>query len=88
MKVIFKGIVTLGDPFTDLDDNSAADSDEVELTQLIEQVCEDPPDLDMYLNFDQDIVCSKFDDGNWNNKFFLESDRTQGSISFFLVLLK
>ena len=64
MKVIFEVIVTLRDPFTDLDDNSAADSDEVELTQLIEQLCEDPPDLDMYLNFDQDIVCREFDDEN------------------------
>ena len=72
----FKIIITLGDPFTDLDDNSAADSDEVELTQLIEQVCEDLSDFDMYLSFDQDIVCREFDDENWNNEFFLELDRT------------
>ena len=51
---------------TDLDDDNVADSDEVELTQLIEQVCEDPPDLDMYLNFDQDIVCREFDDEKRN----------------------
>ena len=44
-KVVSEGIVILGDPFADLNDDTAADSDEVELTQLIEQVCEDPPDL-------------------------------------------
>ena len=66
---------------SDLDDYSVPDSDEVELTQLIEQVCKDPPDLDMSLNFVQDIVCREFDDENWNNEFFLELDRTQGSSS-------
>ena len=35
----------------------------------------------MYLNSDQDIVCREFDDENWNNEFFLELDRTQGSSS-------
>ena len=44
-KVISERIVTLRDSFADLDDNSAADNDEVELTQLIEQACEDPPEL-------------------------------------------
>ena len=37
------------------------------MTQLIEKVCEDSPDLDMYLNSDQGIVCREFDDENWNN---------------------
>ena len=66
-KVVSEGIVTLEDPFTDLDDDSAADSDEVELTQLIEQVCEDLPDF------------ARWKLEQW---IFLELDRTQESFSW------
>jgi hypothetical protein len=82
-KVVSEGIAT-EDPFADLDGDSMADNsndDAVELAELIEQVCEDPPDLEMYLNFDQDIVCQEFDDGNWNDEFFSELDHIQGHSS-------
>lgn len=82
-KVVSEGMV-IEDPFADLDGDSMADNsndDEVELAELIEQVCEDPPDLEMYLNFDQDIMCQEFDDDNWNDEFFSELDHIQGSSS-------
>ena len=39
--------------------------------------CEDPHNLEMYLNFNQDIVHQEFDDDKWNDEFFAELDRTQ-----------
>ena len=81
-KVASEVVVTGDDPFADLDAESgdvvdhghSGDNDVVELTRLVEQVCEDPPDLVMYLNFDQDIVCQEFDDDKWNDEFFAELD--------------
>ena len=84
-KVVSEVVVPGVDPFADLDAESrdvvdhghSSDDDMVELTRLVERVCEDPPDLEMYLNFDQDIVCQQFDDDKWNDEFFAELDRTQ-----------
>ena len=51
------------------------------MAELIQQVSEDPPTLEMYVNFDQDIVCREFDNDKWNDEFFSELDHTQGSSS-------
>lgn len=52
------------DPFAELDNDSTsgqADSDdsiETELVELMREVCENPPDLEMYLY----IICPEVDD--------------------------
>ena len=75
-KVVSEVDVTGDDPFADLDAESgdvvdhghSSDDNEVELTRLDEQVCDDPPDLEiyMYLNFNQDIVSRIMTNGMMN----------------------
>ena len=77
--IVSVGLSIDSDPFEDLDDDNGLNS---QLNELVGQAChDDPPDLNMYINFDQDFpICHEFDDDTWNDEFFSELDKSQEAV--------